>query len=64
MKFPLQTDLLFFLEQNSSFAHPLTIKDSPLIEFKQLLNGDIYLFQINEEKLQMYKLPTAMEYYK
>jgi hypothetical protein len=66
MKFPLQTDLLFFEEVKITHVTLLTLKDSPLSKFahEQLLNGDIYVFQINEEKLQMYKLPTAMEYYK
>jgi hypothetical protein len=67
MKFPLQTDLLFFEEVTISNIILLTLKDSPLSKFahEQLLDGDIYVFQINEEeKLQMYKLPTALEYYK
>lgn len=67
MKFPLQTDLLFYEEVKISHIMPLTLKDSPLSKFvhEQLLNGDVYVFQINEkEKLQMYKLPTIPEYFR
>lgn len=67
MKFPLNTDLLFYEEVKISHILELTLKDSPLSKFvhEQLLNGDIYVFQINEkEKLQMYKLPTVHDYFK
>jgi hypothetical protein len=67
MKFPLQTDLLFFEEVKISHIIPMIIKDSSLNKFvqEQLLNGDIYVFQINEnEKLLNYKMPLISDYFK
>lgn len=67
MKFPPQTELLFFEEVKISQITPLTNRDIPLekLAHEQLLDGDIYVFQINEkEKLQTYKLPLVTDYFK
>jgi hypothetical protein len=67
MKFPLNTELLFYEEVKISQITPLTVRDLPLLKLahEQLLNGDIYVFQINEkEKLPNYKLPTVTDYFK
>lgn len=67
MKFPPQTDLLFYEEVKISQITPFVNKEMSLskLAHEQLLDGDIYVFQINEkEKLQTYKLPTVIDYFK
>ena len=67
MKFPPKTELLFFEEIRMSEIKPMLNKDHTLEQLgeTQLLDGDIYVFQINDkEKLQQYKLPTVIDYFK
>ena len=67
MKFPPKTELLFFEEIRMSEIKQLPNRDYTLEQLgdSQLLDGDIYVFQINEkEKLSQYKLPTVIDYFK
>ncbi len=67
MRFPLNTELLFFEEVKITQITPLVQRDVSLeiLAHEQLLDGDIYVFQINEkEKLQQYKLPYVVDYFK
>ena len=67
MKFPTGTELLFFEEVKITQITPLTNRDISLeqLAHEQLLDGDIYVFQIDEkDKLQTYKLPTVTEYFR
>ena len=67
MKFQPGTDLLFFEEVKISQITPLINRDISLeqLAHEQLLDGDIYVFQIDEkEKLNTYKLPTVPEYFR
>jgi hypothetical protein len=67
MKFSPGTDLLFFEEVKISQITPLINRDISLeqLAHEQLLDGDIYVFQIDEkEKLNTYKLSTVPEYFR
>lgn len=67
MKFPPNTDLLFFEEVRISQIKPILVYDKPLdkLAHEELLTGDIYVFQVNEkEKLKTYELPTVDEYFR
>lgn len=67
MKFPAGTDLLFFEEVKITQITPLINRDISLeqLAHEQLLDGDIYVFQIDEkDKLTSYKLPTVIEYFR
>lgn len=67
MRFQPNTDLLFYEEVKMLQITPLVHKDMPLskLAHEQLLDGDIYVFQINEkEKLQAYDYPTVVDYFK
>ena len=67
MKFSPGTDLLFFEEVKISQITPLINRDISLeqLAHEQLLDGDIYVFQIDEkEKLNTYKLTTVPEYFR
>ena len=66
MKFPFNTELLFYEEVKITQITPLTNRDIALeqLAHEQLLDGDIYVFQINEkEKLQSYKCPLVIDYF-
>ena len=67
MKFAPNTELLFYEEVKISQITPLVARDVSLeqLAHEQLLDGDIYVFQINEkEKFQNYKLPLVPDYFK
>jgi hypothetical protein len=67
MKFAPNTELLFYEEVKISQIKPLAARDVSLdnLAHEQLLDGDIYVFQINEkEKFQYYKLPLVPDYFK
>ena len=67
MKFAPNTELLFYEEVKISQITPLIPRDISLeqLAHEQLLDGDIYVFQINEkEKFQNYKLPLVHDYFK
>ena len=66
MKFPPDTELLFFEEVKLETIIVYTNRDISLdqLAHEQLLDGDIYVFQIDEkEKLLAYKLPTVNDYF-
>lgn len=66
MKFPFNTEILFYEEVKISQITPLTNRDIALeqLAHEQLLDGDIYVFQINDkEKLQSYKCPLVIDYF-
>ena len=67
MKFPPNTELLFFEEVKINQITPLERKDISLeqLAHEQLLDGDIYVFQIDEkDKLKAYKLPLVNDYFR
>lgn len=67
MKFAPNTELLFYEEVKISQITPLISRDITLeqLAHEQLLDGDIYVFQINEkEKFHNYKLPYVPDYFK
>lgn len=67
MKFPANTELLFYEEVKITQITPFLLRDIELqkLAHEQLLDGDVYVFQINEkEKLQSYKLPLVPDYFK
>ncbi len=67
MKFPPKTELLFYEEVRMQDIKPLVNHEYTIqrLAEQQLLDGDIYLFQVNEnENLQKYKLPTVIDYFK
>ena len=45
---------------------PMPNKDFTLEQLgeTQLLDGDIYVFQIKDKLIQQYKLPTVIDYFK
>ena len=67
MKFPVNTELLFFEEVKYNQITPLVERDQSLekLAHEQLLDGDIYVFQINEgkEKFDSYSLPYVLDYF-
>lgn len=66
MKFPPNTELLFYEEVKITQITPLVNREIALeqLAHEQLLDGDIYVFQINEkEKLQTYKCPLVIDYF-
>ena len=67
MKFATNTELLFYEEVEITRITPLLKRDISLVElaYEQLLDGDIYVFQINEkEKFENFKLPLVPDYFK
>jgi hypothetical protein len=67
MKFPPNTELLFYEEVKITQITPLVNREIALeqLAHEQLLDGDIYVFQINEkEKLQTYKCPLVVDYFR
>ena len=67
MKFQPKTELMFFEEVRMNEIKPMPNKDQTIEQLgeTQLLDGDIYVFQINEkEKFSSYKLPTVLDYFK
>lgn len=67
MKFPPGTELLFYEEVKVSQITPLTEREVALetLAHEQLLDGDIYVFQVNEkERLQTYALPNVADYFR
>ena len=66
MRFPLDTELLFFEEVRITQIKPILVFDKPLdkLAHEELLTGDIYVFQVNEkERLEGYELPTVPNYF-
>lgn len=66
MKFPPNTELLFYEEVKINQITPLVKREIALehVGHEQLLDGDIYVFQINEkEKLKTYKCPLVIDYF-
>lgn len=66
MKFPPNTELLFYEEVKMTQITQLTNREIALeqLAHEQLLDGDIYVFQINEkEKLSTYKCPLVSDYF-
>ena len=67
MKFPPSTELLFYEEVKITQITPLVNREISLeqLAHEQLLDGDIYVFQINEkEKLNTYKCPLVIDYFR
>jgi hypothetical protein len=67
MKFSPGTDLLFFEEVKITQITPLINREISLeqLAHEQLLDGDIYVFQIDEkDKLNSYKIPTVTDYFR
>ena len=67
MKFAPNTELLFYEEVKITQITPLVQRDITLeqLAHEQLLDGDIYVFQINEkEKFENFKLPLVPDYFK
>ncbi len=67
MKFPLNTELLFYEEVKITQITPLVNREISLeqLAHEQLLDGDIYVFQINEkDKLQTYTCPLVIDYFR
>ncbi len=67
MKFPPNTELLFYEEVKITQITPLVSRDIALeqLAHEQLLDGDIYVFQINEkENLATYKCPLVIDYFR
>jgi len=67
MKFPANTELSFYEEVKITQITPFVHRDIELqkLAHEQLLDGDVYVFQINEkDKLQTYKLPTVVDYFR
>lgn len=65
MKFPSNTQLLFYEEVKISLIVPLTERKLPLesLAHEHLLDGDIYVFQINKYENQ-YLLPNVTDYFR
>ena len=68
MRFPPNTDLLFFEEVRISQIKPILVFDKPLdkLAHEELLTGDIYVFQINEKdklRANLYDLPLVEDYF-
>ena len=67
MKFANKTELLFYEELRLTEIKALVNRDHTLQQLgeQQLLDGDIYVFQINEkENDKQYEFPTAIDYFK
>ena len=67
MKFAPHTELLFYEEVKITQITPLVQRGITLeqLAHEQLLDGDIYVFQLNEkEKFEDYKLPLVPDYFK
>ena len=68
MKFSPNTELLFYEEVKISQITPLVNREIALeqLAHEQLLDGDIYVFQINEKDKspQNYKCPLVIDYFK
>lgn len=65
MKFAAKTELLMYEEIHMTELKPLSNRDYTISKLGELLDGDIYVFQINEkEAFKNYHLPTIVDYYK
>merc|ERR1712127_39690 len=66
MGFEANTRLLFFEEVRISQITPLTQYDIALeaLAHEQLLDGDIYVFQVDTQNEKEYKFPTVTDYFR